>query len=161
MSDLANLDGEVLPLAEARIPVTDEGLLRGDGVFEVLRVYEGRPYALAEHIARMERSAANLRLPLDPEAVRADAVALLDASAPDDALLRLVVTRGGPRLPRPPAGAPRRGGAPRPGPRRRGVALLRREHAGHTPRAGARIRRSAARHAPRPRPGGAHLDLLL
>jgi branched-chain amino acid aminotransferase len=98
MSDLANLDGEVLPLAEARIPVTDEGLLRGDGVFEVLRVYEGRPYALAEHIARMERSAANLRLPLDPEAVRADAVALLDASAPDDALLRLVVTRGGHRL---------------------------------------------------------------
>jgi branched-chain amino acid aminotransferase len=43
MSDLANLDGEVLPVAEARIPVTDEGLLRGDGVFEVLRVYEGRP----------------------------------------------------------------------------------------------------------------------
>src|SRR5882762_8306280 len=98
MSDLASLDGKVLPVAEARIPVTDEGLLRGDGVFEVMRVYGGRPYALADHIARMERSAANLRLPLDPEAVRADALALLDAAAPDDALLRLVVTRGGHRL---------------------------------------------------------------
>jgi branched-chain amino acid aminotransferase len=98
MSDLASLDGRVLPVAEARIPVTDEGLLRGDGVFEVMRVYGGRPYALADHIARMERSAANLRLPLDPEAVRADALALLDAAAPGDALLRLVVTRGGHRL---------------------------------------------------------------
>ena len=98
MSDLASLDGRVLPVAEARIPVTDEGLLRGDGVFEVLRVYGGRPYALADHVARMERSAANLRLPLDPEAVRADALALLDAAAPGDALLRLVVTRGGHRL---------------------------------------------------------------
>ncbi len=98
MSDLASLDGKVLPVAEARIPVTDEGLLRGDGVFEVMRVYGGRPYALADHIARMERSAANLRLPLDPEAVRADALALLDAAAPGDALLRLVVTRGGHRL---------------------------------------------------------------
>ena len=98
MSDLASLDGRVLPVAEARIPVTDEGLLRGDGVFEVMRVYGGRPYALADHIARMERSAANLRLPLDPEAVRADALALLDAATPGDALLRLVVTRGGHRL---------------------------------------------------------------
>jgi branched-chain amino acid aminotransferase len=98
MSDLASVDGELLPVAEARIPVTDEGLLRGDGVFEVLRVYGGRPYALPDHIARMERSAANLRLPLDPEAVLADAVALLDAAAPGDALLRLVVTRGGHRL---------------------------------------------------------------
>jgi branched-chain amino acid aminotransferase len=98
MSDLASLDGRVLPVADARIPVTDEGLLRGDGVFEVMRVYGGRPYALADHVARMERSAANLRLPLDPEAIRADALALLDAAAPDDALLRLVVTRGGHRL---------------------------------------------------------------
>src|SRR3977135_2634751 len=103
MSDLASLDGDLLPVAEARIPVTDEGLLRGDGVFEVMRVYGGRPYALADHVARMERSAANLRLPLDPEAVRADALALLDAAAPDDALLRLVVTRGRhPPPPRPP-----------------------------------------------------------
>jgi branched-chain amino acid aminotransferase len=98
MSELASLDGRVLPVAEARIPVTDEGLLRGDGVFEVVRLYDGRPYALSDHVARMERSAANLRLPLDPEAVRADALALLDAATPGDGLLRLVVTRGGHRL---------------------------------------------------------------
>jgi branched-chain amino acid aminotransferase len=96
--ELAALDGAVVPVAEARIPVTDEGLLRGDGVFEVVRLYGGRPYALGEHLERMTRSAQNLRLPFDAAAVEADARALLDAARPGDALLRLVVTRGGHRL---------------------------------------------------------------
>jgi len=98
MSELACLDGRVLPLEEARIPVTDDGLLRGGGVFEVLRLYGGRPFALADHLARMERSAANLRLPLEVVAVRDDVGALLEAAGPGDALLRLVATRGGHRL---------------------------------------------------------------
>jgi branched-chain amino acid aminotransferase len=86
--------------AEATIPATDEGLLRGDGVFEVIRVYDGRPFALEQHLARLERSAFNLRLPLDVEAVRADAHRLLAQAGPgpDHELLRVVVTRGGRRL---------------------------------------------------------------
>ena len=40
---LACLDGTVCDASEARHPVTDEGLLRGDGVFEVMRLYDGRP----------------------------------------------------------------------------------------------------------------------
>lgn len=95
---LASLDGTVLPAAEAVIPVTDEGLLRGDGVFEVLRLYAGRPFGLDAHLERMSRSAANLRLPFDPEALRADVAALLARAGDADALLRLVVTRGGRRL---------------------------------------------------------------
>ena len=74
---LAILDGTVLPVSEARIPVTDDGLLRGDAVFEVIRLYGGLPFALDDHLARMERSAHNLRLPFDPAAVRADVEALL------------------------------------------------------------------------------------
>jgi branched-chain amino acid aminotransferase len=62
LSDLACLDGRVMPAAEATISVLDHGFLRGDGVFEVIRVYDGRPYALSEHLDRLERSAANLRL---------------------------------------------------------------------------------------------------
>jgi branched-chain amino acid aminotransferase len=86
--------------AEATVPATDEGLLRGDGVFEVVRVYDGRPFAFEEHLARLERSAANLRLPLDLEAVRADAHRLLARAGPgpEHDLLRIVVTRGGRRL---------------------------------------------------------------
>ena len=74
---MASLDGEIMPAAEATIPATDEGLLRGDGAFEVLRVYDGKPYAMEDHMHRLERSAANLRLPIDLEAVRADAYRLL------------------------------------------------------------------------------------
>jgi branched-chain amino acid aminotransferase len=97
---LASLDGSVMLAAEATIPATDEGLLRGDGVFEVIRVYDGRPFALDEHLQRIERSAANLRLPLDVEAVRADAWRLLAAAGigPAHELLRIVLTRGGHRL---------------------------------------------------------------
>jgi branched-chain amino acid aminotransferase len=97
--ELASLDGAIMPVAEAHIPVTDEGLLRGDGVFEVVRLYGGRPYALGEHLERMTRSAHNLRLPFDAGAFEADARALLDASEPpEEAMLRLVATRGGHRL---------------------------------------------------------------
>jgi branched-chain amino acid aminotransferase len=97
---LACLDGAVMPAANAAVPATDEGLLRGDGVFEVLRLYGGRPYALEEHLERLARSAENLRLPIDLDAVRGDVVRLLDAAAgePDPGALRIVLTRGGRRL---------------------------------------------------------------
>jgi branched-chain amino acid aminotransferase len=97
---LASLDGAITLASGATIPATDEGLLRGDGVFEVIRVYDGRPFAFEEHMRRLERSASNLRLPLDLEAVRADAHRLLAhaGSGPDHDLLRIVLTRGGRRL---------------------------------------------------------------
>jgi len=99
-ASLASVDGAVLPASEATIPATDEGLLRGDGAFEVIRVYDGRPFALEDHVRRLERSAAKLRLALDPEAVRADAHGLLAqaGAGPDHELLRIVITRGGHRL---------------------------------------------------------------
>jgi branched-chain amino acid aminotransferase len=95
---LASIDGTVMAAADATIPATDEGLLRGDGVFEVMRLYAGRPFALDEHLERMEGSAANLRLPADVASLRADVEALLAQAGPVDALLRLVLTRGGRRL---------------------------------------------------------------
>jgi branched-chain amino acid aminotransferase len=97
---LACVDGTVGPAAEARIPATDEGLLRGDGAFEVIRLYGGRPFALADHLVRLEHSAANLRLPIDLDAVRGDVERLLAAAggAPEHACLRIVLTRGGRRL---------------------------------------------------------------
>ena len=96
--NLASIDGAVMAAADATIPVTDEGLLRGDGVFEVIRLYEGRPFAFDEHLERMEHSAANLRLAADVAALRADVAGLLERAGTADALLRLVITRGGRRL---------------------------------------------------------------
>jgi branched-chain amino acid aminotransferase len=95
---LSILDGAVMDAADAHVSILDEGLLRGDGVFEVCRVYAGRPFALEPHLDRMARSAASIRLPCDLDRVRADAVALLDAAGEIDAALRLVVTRGGRRI---------------------------------------------------------------
>ncbi len=95
---LAILDGSVMDAADAQVSVLDDGLLRGDGVFEVIRIYEGRPFGLDEHLERMVRSAASIRLPFDEDAVRADALALLEAGGSGDAALRLVATRGGRRI---------------------------------------------------------------
>lgn len=99
-ADLACLDGAVMPAAQAVVPATDDGLLRGDGAFEVLRLYAGRPFALGAHLDRLARSAERLRLPLDLAAVRADVERLLAAAAgePDPGMLRIVLTRGGRRL---------------------------------------------------------------
>jgi branched-chain amino acid aminotransferase len=95
---LASVDGTIGPAEQAVIPVTDEGLTRGDGAFEVIRLYSGRPFALEEHLVRLARSSAGLRLDYDDEAVRAEAGALLDAAGPVEALLRIVLTRGGRRI---------------------------------------------------------------
>jgi branched-chain amino acid aminotransferase len=96
--NLASVDGTIGPTADATIPASDEGLLRGDGIFEVMRLYRGRPYALGPHMARLGASAANLRLDVDIEAMHADIEALLAAAGEEDALLRIVATRGGHRL---------------------------------------------------------------
>ena len=100
--DLACLDGRVLPAGEATIPVTDDGLVRGDGVFEVIRVYDGRPYALSEHLDRIERSIANLHMTDAPErALLEREVALLlreRGGAAFDGCLRIMLTAGGHRI---------------------------------------------------------------
>jgi branched-chain amino acid aminotransferase len=95
---LAILDGTLGDASEARIPASDDGFLRGDGVFEVIRLYGGRAFALDDHLARLSNSAANLRLPLDAEAIRAEVDALLEANDEQDVAMRVVVTRGGHRL---------------------------------------------------------------
>jgi branched-chain amino acid aminotransferase len=100
MSELACLDGQIAPAEETYVPATDEGLLRGDGVFEVVRVYDGAPFALDAHLKRIQRSAHNLRLELPPtELLRDETLALIEErGGPFDGALRIVVTRGGRRL---------------------------------------------------------------
>jgi branched-chain amino acid aminotransferase len=101
MAELACVDGRVMPAGEATIPATDEGLLRGDGVFEVVRVYDGRPFALPDHLDRIERSAANLRLDGVPRSeLESEIPQLLEerGGGAFDGCLRIVLTRGGHRI---------------------------------------------------------------
>ena len=95
---LASVDGRITPADEAVIPAGDDGLLRGDGVFEVCRLYAGRPFAMEEHYTRIGRSAAGLRLEFDLEELRTEVEALLAAAGDDEGLLRIVLTRGGRRV---------------------------------------------------------------
>jgi branched-chain amino acid aminotransferase len=96
--ELASVDGQISTTAEARIPPGDDGLLRGDGVFEVIRLYDGRPFALEEHLDRLERSAAVIELPVEREPLESEIAALLEEFGEHEGQLRLVVTRGGRRL---------------------------------------------------------------
>ena len=101
IAELGSVDGRIAPADELTIPATDEGLLRGDGVFEVIRVYDGIPFALAEHLDRLERSGANLRLPeVFRDELDREIPELLEARGGSgfDGSLRVVVTRGGRRL---------------------------------------------------------------
>jgi branched-chain amino acid aminotransferase len=95
---LTSVDGWISNSEEARVPAVDDGLLRGDGVFEVIRLYAGRPFALGEHLDRLERSAAAIELPVEREALETEIAALLERYGDGDGQLRLVVTRGGRRL---------------------------------------------------------------
>jgi branched-chain amino acid aminotransferase len=96
--ELASVDGRVTPTAEATVPIKDDGLYRGDGVFEVIRLYAGRPFALGDHLDRLGRSAAAIELEFDRAALEGEIAALLERAGEVDGQLRLIVTRGGRRL---------------------------------------------------------------
>jgi branched-chain amino acid aminotransferase len=96
--ELASVDGSITETGDARIPPSDDGLLRGDGVFEVIRLYQGAPFALGDHLDRLERSAAAIELPVDRVALEREIPSLLERFGDADGQLRIVITRGGRRI---------------------------------------------------------------
>ena len=95
MSDtIVYLNGEYLPLSEAKVPVLDRGFLFGDGVYEVIPVYNGKPLRLAEHLRRLDNSLAGIRMtsPFTDDAWAALFDRLIDGTA--DQYIYLQVTRG-------------------------------------------------------------------
>jgi branched-chain amino acid aminotransferase len=96
--ELASVDGRVTPTAEATIGLKDDGVYRGDGCFEVVRLYHGKPFALVDHLDRLDRSAAAIELSFDRAALETEIGELLRAAGPVDGQLRLIVTRGGRRV---------------------------------------------------------------
>ncbi len=97
-TELASVDGTVTPTATATVPLKDDGLYRGDGAFEVIRLYAGKPFALVDHLDRLGRSAAAIELEFDRAALESEIEALLAAAGDVDGQMRLIVTRGGRRI---------------------------------------------------------------
>ncbi len=92
---LAWTDGEVVPASQATVPLTDDGFLRGDAVFEAMLVRGGRTHAREQHLARLRHSADALELTIDEDEVRRAMAEVLAAWGPQDGSVRVIVTRGG------------------------------------------------------------------
>lgn len=90
------INGDICPVAEARVSVLDRGFLYGDSVYETLRVYDGVPFAFDAHLERLGQSGhlVVFALPWDRAALRAAAEQTLAAAELDDAYLRIIATRG-------------------------------------------------------------------
>jgi D-alanine transaminase len=93
---LIYLNGEFVPLETATISVLDRGFIFGDGVYEVIPVYKGRPLALEPHLDRLDRSLAGIRLknPLTRSEWQKIIEQLLSESPQADQSLYLHITRG-------------------------------------------------------------------
>jgi len=94
----ASVDGKILAPEEATISILDDGLLRGDGAFEVIKLYDHHPFRLDDHVARLRRSANAIHLDFDEDALRSEIAALLADGGDPDGCLRIVITRGGRRI---------------------------------------------------------------
>src|SRR6185436_128485 len=90
------LNGQFLPEAQAVVPVNDRGFLYGDGLFETMRVFNGRPFRMAQHLERMVRGAEflKIKLPLTSKELQKAAEELISKNQMPDSVLRVTVTRG-------------------------------------------------------------------
>ena len=93
---LVFLNGKFLPEADAVVPLNDRGLLLGDGLFETMRVANGRPFRLAQHLERLARGVEFLKiqLPFTPREIQKFAGQLIGQNELADAVLRITLTRG-------------------------------------------------------------------
>ena len=90
------LNGKFLPEAEAVVPLNDRGFLLGDGLFETMRVANGKPFRCAQHLERLTRGAdfLKIKLPFTPKEIQKFAGELIEQNTLSEAILRVTLTRG-------------------------------------------------------------------
>jgi len=93
---LAVIEGRVVEPEEATISIYDRGFLYGDSVFETIRTYGGKLFALEEHLDRLEDSARKMgfSLPVSKEQIAAETRRGVEASGNDESYARVMITRG-------------------------------------------------------------------
>ncbi len=95
-TEIVYLNGEFLPLSEARIPVLDRGFIFGDGIYEVVPVYQGKPFRMSQHLARLRRSLDKIRIPhpMDEAGWRELVRELISRHPWPDQFVYIQITRG-------------------------------------------------------------------
>ncbi|UUO08929.1 branched-chain-amino-acid transaminase [Blastopirellula sp. J2-11] len=90
------INGKFFSKEEAVVSVFDHGLLYGDGVFEGMRVYEGKVFRMAQHLKRLYDSAKAimLQIPIPIEGMRSAVLEAVEKNGLDNCYIRLVITRG-------------------------------------------------------------------
>jgi aminodeoxychorismate lyase len=90
------LNGKFLPAADAVVPLNDRGFLLGDGLFETMRVANGKPFRCAQHLERLTRGAdfLKIKLPFTPKEIQKFAGELIEQNKLSEAILRVTLTRG-------------------------------------------------------------------
>jgi branched-chain amino acid aminotransferase len=90
------LNGTIGDEASARVSVLDRGFLYGDSVYEVIRTYGGRPFALPDHLRRLQRSAEllDMQLPVELPQLTQEIEATIAAAGNPESYIRVIVTRG-------------------------------------------------------------------
>jgi D-alanine transaminase len=104
---LLYLNGQILDEADATVPINDRGFVFADGIYEVIRIFDGQPFELERHLDRLERSAGAVHLGLDPSAEEIGEIAadLIAKNGTRDGQIYIQITRGvAPRNPAIPAG---------------------------------------------------------
>lgn len=93
---IAWVEGKYVPLAEARIPLLDQGFMHSDLTYDVPSVWDGRFFRLDDHLDRFQASCAKIRLklPLPREQVKRILVEMVAKSGARDAFVEIIVTRG-------------------------------------------------------------------
>jgi branched-subunit amino acid aminotransferase/4-amino-4-deoxychorismate lyase len=93
---IAWVEGELVPLHSARIPLLDEGFMHGDLTYDVPSVWDGRFFRLDDHLDRIEASCKKMRLqfPIPRDEVKKALVEMVKKSEIRDAFVELIVTRG-------------------------------------------------------------------
>jgi D-alanine transaminase len=97
MQELIWLNGETIPMSEARLPVEDRGSQFADGVYEVIRLYDaGKPFTLTEHLERLRKSATGIQIPmpLAPDALAAEIRKFIPKTGVAEGMVYLQLTRG-------------------------------------------------------------------
>jgi branched-chain amino acid aminotransferase len=96
MGMFASVNGEVVPVEEARVSVLDNGFTFGDSAYETIRTYRGRPFEWGRHVRRLRASAGRLgfEIPLTDGQLLERLDAVLRRAANPESYIRLIVSRG-------------------------------------------------------------------